>query len=488
MDSRIVKNTAINFAGLLLPTFVSLATVPAYVHLLGLERFGAVALIWVLIDYFNVLGFAMSVATQNQIAPAYSSDDLVTCRDLLWSAFWSNLAASLVIGIAVYVCGWAYSRYWMDPTATLTQEVRNSLPLLALAVPVASGSCVFSAALAGAERFAAFNMIQTSGTILFQLVPLFSVWLFGPTVGIVLGSAIIVRSLTALQLLVESSRVLKFRTICRPRLDTIRRLLNFGGWMLATTVVTMVTDSIDRLVVGATFGARTVACYTVPKNLVMRLNIVSIALGRTLFPRLSAASRDQARVLTQQSLGLLVAIFTPLSIMAMTAIGPFLQAWVGGDLALIAAPIGRALIIAMWLGGQADVTRILIQSQVSAASAARASLLQLCLYMLILYIAINRFGLMGAAVATVLRAMFEYLLLVYVSRVQAWPTILCMLSQFPFLLADLWLTTLSLGNLMQLALGAVLVVASLGLSFSTSLTFQDVVRSSWQRLSPKSGV
>lgn len=35
MDKGILKNVSINFIGLILPTFVSLVTVPAYIHALG---------------------------------------------------------------------------------------------------------------------------------------------------------------------------------------------------------------------------------------------------------------------------------------------------------------------------------------------------------------------------------------------------------------------------------------------------------------------
>jgi hypothetical protein len=35
MEKTLLKNIVINFAGLIAPTLVSLATVPAYIHLLG---------------------------------------------------------------------------------------------------------------------------------------------------------------------------------------------------------------------------------------------------------------------------------------------------------------------------------------------------------------------------------------------------------------------------------------------------------------------
>ena len=59
MEKAILKNVAINFAGLVLPTFISLVTVPTYIHMLGVDRYGFVALVWTLIGYFGVLDFGV---------------------------------------------------------------------------------------------------------------------------------------------------------------------------------------------------------------------------------------------------------------------------------------------------------------------------------------------------------------------------------------------------------------------------------------------
>jgi O-antigen/teichoic acid export membrane protein len=488
MDKGIVRNIAINFVGLVVPTFVSLATVPAYISLLGLERYGVIALVWVLIDYFGVLGFAMSVAEQNQVSKAYSQGDDDLCEELFWSAAWINLLAGVLIGLVVFLGGWVFTLYWMDPASPMKHEVQMGLPWLALAVPVTNASCVFAAAMSGAERFGALNAIQTGGTMLFQLVPLCFIGFFGATLENVLAAAISVRLLTAVLLCWQSLRLLGIRGMRRPKIDVAKGLLNFGGWMVVSTVIAMVTESVDRVMVGATFGARLVACYAVPKNLVMRLNIVSISLERSLFPQLSASKREHANSLTQQSLELLNSIFTPIALVAMLAVGPFLHLWVGSEIASVSAPIARVLIIGMWLGGQADITRILIQSQGNPASAARAGVLQLAIYLAMLWVAMGHFGLMGAAVATVAKAMFDYLILLWISRIPPRTTILEMLAHLVFLLANLGMLGSSLSNSLVFTTGAMLVTANLGWSLVRSFTFRSLGRSLLMRLSPRRGV
>ncbi|SAK48346.1 lipopolysaccharide biosynthesis related membrane protein [Caballeronia catudaia] len=482
MEKVIVKNIVINFAGLIAPAFVSLATVPAYIHTLGLERYGIVALVWILIDYFGILGFTMSVAAQNRISKAYSTGDSRACAEVFWSVTWVNLATGALIGIAVYAAGFLYTSCCTNVDTGLRHEIESGLPWLALSVPIANVSCAFGAALTGAERFGAFNTTQTIGTILFQVIPLSVAFVISPTLQNVLVAAIAMRLITAGQLAWQSSRVLNIAGVMGPRREVIKGLFGFGGWMFVATVTSMISESIDRLLIGSALGARLVAVYSVPKNLVTRLNIVAMALERVLFPRLSAVDREAAGVLMQESSQFLGAVYTPIVMAAMLAVGPFLQIWVGHDIAAVATPFARVLIFTMWIAGQADIWRVLVQSHVSAARAAQACVLQLSVYVAILWVAIQQFGLMGAAVANVLRVSLDFVVLLRLARVPLWSSLRGMFAHAAFLLVCLWLTSSFESHLLTFAAGALLILADLAWSLVTSPALRHMGRSLLLRL------
>lgn len=437
MERSMVRNVGINFIGLILPTFVSLATVPAYIRLVGVERYGVISLVWTLIGYFSILDLGMSMAAQHQIAKAQAAGDVAQRRRVFWSAVWLNFATGVLGGVAIYTGAFAYTAYVAHSAPALQQEVYRALPWLALAIPLANVSWVFAGAINAMERFGVYNANQTFGTFLFQLLPLGAAWWIAPNLQTVIAAAVVARLLAALLLARASFRLLDIRRIEWPTRQVTGGLFRFGGWMLVSSITTMLTDSLDRVLLGAHLGARFVTYYTVPQNLVTRLNMLPNAMVRTLFPRLSAIDRSDANGMAATSLTFLNGVFTPLALFAMLVLEPFLHLWISADLAVKSAPVGRILVIAVWLVGQAGVTRILIQSQVDPAKAARAGLAQLPFFVGLLWFGIERYGPVGAASVVAVRALADYAVLLWMSRIRARPIALDMLAHLAFLLAAL---------------------------------------------------
>jgi O-antigen/teichoic acid export membrane protein len=239
------------------------------------------------------------------------------------------------------------------------------------------------------------------------------------------------------------------------------------------------------VLLGAGLGARFVTYYTVPQNLVTRLNMLPNALVRTLFPRLSAIERDHADVLVRQALEFLNGVFTPIMIVAMLALGPFLELWVGNELASASVNVGRILIVSVWLVGQAGVTRLLIQSQIDPARAAWIGIVELPFFAGVLMLGITHFGLTGAAVVVVMRSLVDYGLLLHLSSIRASPIVLDMLGHLAFLGISAYCAH-AVTNLAALAgLATGLACANVSWSMTTSPALRGIVRNLLLRLDPR---
>ncbi|GAB7522216.1 oligosaccharide flippase family protein [Paraburkholderia sp. 2C] len=483
MDKSILKNVGINFIGLILPTFVSLVTVPAYIKALGVERYGVVSLVWVLIGYFGILDLGMSMAAQNQISKARASADKEECARVFWSATWLNLGTGAIGGLLIYFGTFIYTAYFSKVPPELHHEVISALPWLALAIPIANVSWVFAGAISGAEKFGSYNTNQTIGTFLFQLLPLFAAWWIAPTLPNVLAAAVAARIIAALMLGRSALRVLEIRKILPPQFGVAKGLFSFGGWMLVTSTLQLVGDSMDRVLVGSALGARFVTYYSVPQNLVWRLGVIPSAMMRTLFPRLSALNRENADRVLRQSIEFLNGVFTPVMLVAMLVLEPFLHLWVGNEVASAGAPVGRILIIFVWLTGQSNLARIMIQAQVHPAVAARVSIIETPLFAGAIWAGVHYFGLTGAAIAVAARGFFDYFVLLRLSRVHARPIVIDMLPHLAFLVAALWIATIA--TTIPLAAAAVVLMTGANVAWSLTMTpaLRDLARSVLGRLS-----
>ena len=482
MDKAIFRNFAINFTGLILPTFVSLVTVPTYIRLLGTERYGILTLVGVYIVYFGMLDLGMGIATENRISRAHLVQDDVSIDRVFWSACWSNLATGTIGAGIMYFGAAAYANNVATMPDEIRQEVIESLPWLALCIPVAILSTVFVAAISGTQRFTLLNVNQTIATFTEQLVPIVVIWRMGPRLSTVIAAIAIVRLAAAVSLCLGAMSVLNVRRCVAPEVKTIRKLFGYGSWIMLTTFLTTVVETLDTVLLGTLMGGRFVTFYSVPQNLVTRLNLLPLSLTRTLFPRLVACERANANEIASKSLTFLTAIFTPAAIVAMFAISPFLTIWLGQNISIVSSPVGRTLIVAVWIFGQSNVIRVLIQAQNNPATLARLALIEMPFFVAALWFAISEFGITGASVVVVARGLFDYGILLYLSGINSRRALEDMLLHLAFLCVSLYAAN-SISSLPLLAgTGLLILGGNTAFSFYRSPGLRDMAFSAFSRL------
>jgi O-antigen/teichoic acid export membrane protein len=481
MEKTLLKNIVINFAGLVAPTFVSLGTVPAYIRLMGVERYGVINLVWALIGYFSLLDLGTSLATENQIAKARHTDpDAI--EHIFWGACCLNFVTGVAGGALVYAGAYFYVTDGARIAPAFQHEVLAALPWIALAVPLANVMWVFAGAITAVERFASYNTNQTLGTMLFQLLPLAAIYAFSPSLAVVIPAAVVARVIAGVMLGIATFRALGIRRFRAPRRAVIAELFAYGKWTLLFSGAGAIAGTIDRVLVGSILGARFVTYYATPQNLVTRLNMLPSAMLRSLFPRLSGASREQARRLAHDALGFLTGVFTPCMIVAMFALEPFLKLWIGPQLAAVSAPLGRVLIIGVWLTGQSGILGILIQAQGNPAVVARLSWLELPVFVGALWFVTHRWGMHATALVVVVKVVLDYGLYLYFARLDARPVVGNMVAHLAFLVVALLLAS-SLAGLPGLVAAAGIVSgADLAYSFTQSEALRSFARKVWTRV------
>src|ERR1035438_10766362 len=90
----LARNTAFNVLGQLIPILVAVVTIPYVVHRLGTDRFGVLAIAWLLLGYLSLLDFGLGRATTKFIAEALARKEINKVSELVWT----SVGVQIVLG------------------------------------------------------------------------------------------------------------------------------------------------------------------------------------------------------------------------------------------------------------------------------------------------------------------------------------------------------------------------------------------------------
>lgn len=453
------RNAVYNLIGSALPLALSLVTVPLYLKLVGPDRYSVLAIAWLFLGYFGLFDLGLGRATAYRIAAqkdAPAEDRAIT--------FWTATLINPMIGVVTGALLWAVSAWYFahvfKVTESLRPEIMASIPLLALSVPLATLTGTLTGTLQGREQFLKINMISVTSTSLFQLLPLAVAYFHGPYLPLLLAAAICARFQAVARLWWECHK--EVGRGFRPRIsrERFKDLIGYGGWVAVSSLIGPLLVVSDRFVIGGVLGALAVTHYTVPFQLVQRIQIVPAAINQALMPRMASSDADGRKRLGDLSDRILQALLTPGLLVAILLFEPAMKLWVGNTLGGEMAPAGRVMIVSFWLFALSAVRITLLYSSGRPRAVTTAYAFELPLYFTVLYAAMQAFGLMGCAFALVFRTGMDLV-------VQGWlfekrlPG-LRLFANFALLVAGtyvaaLWLISPEIG----LPLAAILVVAAI---------------------------
>ncbi|MCR2830914.1 flippase [Acidithiobacillus ferrooxidans] len=397
---RIAHSTLINLAGLLIPTVVSLATVPLYLRWIGEVRYGVLLIAFTLLGYFGAFDLGLGRAVAQRVARQENSEER---NRTFWTAFLLSAGMGVLGGIILYFLGhWLFADIFQIP-AMLRGEAQKALPWLAAIVPFIALISVLAGTLEARQAFLSLNASQIIGVIGLQTFPLLSVALGHGSIAALIAAALAGRLVGVLVMFWLTARRLPFVGWPALHRAEIGPLLRFGGWVSVSGAVIPLLTIVDRLIIGARLGAAAVTAYTVPFNLTQRFTYLPSALNTTLFPRFSQTLEGDNEALMNHAVTSLIAIQTPFIVVAILLMQPFLTLWIGSSLANQSAPVAIVLLLGIWINGPSYPCYSYLQAIGRPDIMTKFYLVQLLPFLFFLWFSIEYFGILGAAIAWSLR-------------------------------------------------------------------------------------
>lgn len=400
----LARHTAANVAGAVIPLAVSLLTVPLYLRLVGTERYGALAIIWVLLNYFAFFDFGLGRAVAQRLSLANPKLSPLDASRLVWTASISTFAGSIAGGLILWrVAAWHMGSN-VEMSSSLAQEVARAIGWLPLILPVVLLTSILQGCLQARLKFVELNAIQSVTAIAAQVLPLLIAMTGRIELQILVPTVFLPRMVGAVFMALLVRRHLPLGPAAF-NWTQLKDLLSYGGWVSLTSIFGPLLVVLDRVVISAIHGARFVTYYTVPYDLVTKLSIVSGGLSSAIFPRLAATADPAA--LAERSTETLMWVMTPLVVSGILFVQPFLEIWVGAELARLSGPVAKIILVGVWVNSLVIPHGARMLATRNPRDIVLIYLAQLPVYVACLWYGIAVWGVTGAAIAWTARVLLN---------------------------------------------------------------------------------
>lgn len=420
------KHVAANLTGSIVPLVVALATIPLYLHTVGEERFGVLAVIWAVLNYFGFMDLGFGRAVTQRLSQLDGVDPKQD-NEIVWTGL------STAFGMGLVGCGAIYisALYILGRVPLLSPSVHgeamDAIWWLGMAFPLLLPGAVLIGTLQARLRFVELSAVQIGGGILMQVLPLVLALRGWVELSVLIPAVLIARVSTNVALFVLCRRFVPLARPCLPSRNHLRHLLVYGGWVSVMNFLAPLLVTVDRLVIAAVSGAKAVTHYTIPYDIVSRGMIISGSFASALFPRLAKLPIEEGRQLALRATAILVSVMTPIVALGLVLAQPFLNLWVGGELGLLTHRVAEILLLGVWINCLVIPHHSRFLATEGPRKVALIFLLEIPIYLGMLWEATHRWGVIGAAAAWTLRVTLDTVLLLCLNKVLR-PTLAALLA------------------------------------------------------------
>jgi len=415
----LARNTLWNLIGQGAPLVAAIIALPRLIQGLGIQRYGVLSLIWMLIGYFSFLDLGLGRALTKLVAERLGNVPEERLAMEIWTAWMLLMGLGFVAALMVAaIAPWLIHGVLKIPTE-LQPETLQALYLLAGTMPIVLGTGGLTAILAARQRFGLLNAVAIPQGVCSIVGPLF-VLPFSHSIFAVALILAVIRLAAWLAYLALCFRVMPVirRTFSLDR-TTVMPLIRFGSWMTISNIIGPLMTFSDRFLLAALVSTTAVAYYATPYDVVTKLWIIPAALVSVLFPAFSSSlTNDPARATRLFGRGttyMMLALF-PSCLLIVTLAQPTLTLWLGAAFAEHSTHVLQWLAVGVFINSLAQIPFALVQAAGRPDLTAKLHLAELPCYFVGIWFLIRTDGIDGAAIAWVGRIIVDTIALLFMAK------------------------------------------------------------------------
>lgn len=328
-------NIIANFSGKAWASVFSLAFVPVYIKLMGVEVYGLLGVFMSLGAVLSLLDMGLSATLSRELSRLSALEDSEReSRNLVRTFETVYWGVGILIGIAVVALAPLIAKYWINSSGVDGETVERALMIMGMSVAFQWPGSIYSGGLMGLQRQVVLNIIRSvmvtvqHGGAVFVLIfvspSIVSFFLWQSFVGL----------LTTIALAVWLWKSLP-QSVFQIEFD--KRLL-IKSWRFATGVtgislVTILLTQLDKIILSKMLTLGMFGYYMLAFNVANALHNLVTPISSALFPKFTqlVASGEKAKlaILYHQGCQLLSVLVLPAAITIAIFSKEVLTLWLG---------------------------------------------------------------------------------------------------------------------------------------------------------------
>jgi len=279
--------------------FIILASYPIYLHYLGYEKYGLWLILAVVLGFAQLGNLGINQAIMKLVAEEHGRENLQGIRSYVTMA-WSVLAvtgSTILLVILLFKSQIVAAFKLSGENADMVSWLLPYVGALTIYVFLVQS---LNATLAGLGRMDLSNYILAAGQFCAALMSVLLLWLGRGIEGLLIGNASSFVVVHIASILFIRRRINKLGFLRRDNWDLqrLKKLLHFGSAVFGGTLISILMDPFNKLMLSRYAGVATVPVYDIAFRGSMQVRGLMEAGIRAIMPevsRISANMTTQAR-------------------------------------------------------------------------------------------------------------------------------------------------------------------------------------------------
>lgn len=298
LKKRYIKNSISNVSGWAWLSVLNIITIPYIFHKLGYEQYGILSLVSMVLGYFAFLDFGLGDAVIKFVAHHYTLKEYDKINKIVSSIFLLFIGMGILGGILIFL----FAKYFALDLFRIPPQLRPSALFCfyigAFGFFLNLIFAVISKIPEAIQRFDVSNLINILiGTFvnLANITVLFLGYGLKELVIINLAGAF----LGIVAFYVSAKKIISgFKILFHFSLKDMKGVFNFGLYTLFTKFSSVISQSINQLIVGVVLGPAGISILNIPSKLISRFQAFVYRVAYAVFPMTSelSALNDFAKI------------------------------------------------------------------------------------------------------------------------------------------------------------------------------------------------